>query len=203
MIVRRTILAALAALAATSSLSAQPPPPGSAPRRDAGPDQEYVRQTLAASAVALAASRTASQKAQTDDIKEFAQLEEGEQETLMDVLKSLSLQNAGRTVRRPGDAEVEQLLDQRGRTLLEQLRAAPAGAEFDRIYMGAIATGHLELLRLQETYLDSGSTNAHLISVAKLTRTIIKEHLHLLTDIESGLEGDSRVTAGAAPRRSN
>src|SRR5262249_42753960 len=125
---------------------------------------------------------------QSDDLKEFAQLEESEQETLADVLKSLSVQNASmndRSVRRLGDAEVEQHLDQRGRQVLEKLRAQAAGTEFDRDYMGALATGHLELLRIQDAYLDSGQNNANIINVAKLTRNMIKEHLQLLTDVES------------------
>jgi putative membrane protein len=191
-------MAALAAMAATSSFAQTQS--DKLPGVTAGPDQEYVRQSLAASSLSLAASRIAAQKAQTDDLKEFAQMEEAEQETLADVLKSLSLQNAslnGRT-RRPGDAEVEQNLDQRGRDALERLRAEPAGADFDRAYLGALATGHLELLRIQETYLDSGQSNANLINVAKLARGMIKEHLQLLADIESGLEAPG-ATTGAAP----
>jgi putative membrane protein len=201
MTLRRTILAALAAVAATSSLAqTHTDKTTGAP---AAADQEYVRQSLAASSLSLAISRIALQKAQMDDLKEFAQLEEGEQETLAGVLKSLSVQNAGindRTVvRRLGDAEVEQHLDLRGRQVLEKLRADAAGAEFDRDYMGALATGHLELLRIQEAYLDSGQNNANIINVAKLARAMIKEHLQLLADVESGMETASGATIGAAP----
>jgi predicted outer membrane protein len=199
MILRRTILAALAAMAAMPSLAQthadQPPGPR------ATPDQEYVRQSLTASSLSLAISRLAAQRAQADDLKEFAQLEESEQETLADVLKAASVPNAAidRNIGRPPDAEVEQYLDQRGRQLLEKLRAEPAGAEFDRDYMGALATGHLELLRIQETYLDSGQNNTGLINAAKFARTMIKEHLQLLADIESGMETASSATMGAAP----
>ena len=198
MILRRTLMAGLVATAATSSFAQTQA--DTLPGASTGPDQDYVRQSLAASALSLAASRIAAQKAHSEDLKEFAQMEEGEQETLADVLKSLSLQNAslnGRT-RRPGDAEVEQNLDQRGRDALERLRAEPAGADFDRAYLGALATGHLELLRIQEAYLDSGQSNANLINVAKLARGMIKEHLQLLADIESGMEAGG-ATTGAAP----
>jgi predicted outer membrane protein len=200
MVLRRAILAALAAVAATSSLAQTPA--DKTPGAPATPDQEYVRQSLAASSLSLAISRIASQKAQTDDLKEFARLEEGEQETLASVLKSLSVQNASindRAIKRPGDAEVEQHLDQRGRQVLERLRAEAAGAGFDRDYMGALATGHLELLRIQEAYLDSGQNNANIINVAKLARAMIKEHLQLLADIESGMETASGATIGPAP----
>lgn len=201
MILRRTIVAALAIAATASSLSLAQQD-GKTPGAAAGPDQEYIRQSLAASSLSLAISRIAAQKAQTDDLKVFAQLEESEQETLAEVLKSLSVQNAGLNghgVRRPGDAEVEQHLDQRGRQVLEGLRAAAAGAEFDRVYMGALATGHLELLRIQDAYLDSGQSNANIINVARLARNMVKEHLQLLTDVESGMETASGATVGAAP----
>jgi putative membrane protein len=172
----------------------------------AGPDQEYIRQSLAASSLSLAISRLAEQRAQMDDLKEFAVLEEGEQETLMDVLKSLSVQNASLndpSIRRPGDAEVEQNLDQHGREVLEKLRAGPSGADFDRAYVGALADGHLELLRIQQTYLDSGRNNANVTSVAKLVRGMIKEHLQFLTDIGSGMENAAGATTGAAPGNDN
>ena len=197
MILRWTVLAAVAAMAATASIAQTP-----VDKTPASPDQEYVRQSLAMSSLSLAISRIAAQKAHVDDLKEFARLEESEQETLVDILTSLPAQNASLkvgTVRRPGDAEVEQKLDQRGRQVLEKLRAEAAGAEFDRDYMGALATGHLELLRIQETYLDSGQNNANLVNVAKLTRGIIKEHLRLLADVESELEAASSATTGAAP----
>ena len=197
MILRWTVLAAVAAMVATASLAQTP-----ADKTPASPDQEYVRQSLAMSSLSLAISRIAARKAHVDDLKEFARLEESEQETLVDILTSLPAQNASLkngTVRRPGDAELEQKLDQRGRQVLERLRAEAASAEFDRDYMGALATGHLELLRIQETYLDSGQNNANLVNVAKLTRGIIKEHLRLLADVESELEAASSATTGAAP----
>jgi putative membrane protein len=199
---RRIILAALAAVTMTSSSPAQTPLEKMP--SPAASEQEYVRQSLTASAFALAASRLAASKTKTDDLREFAQLETAEQETLADVLKSLTAQNAStsdRMIRRPGDAEVEQNLDQRGRQMLERLRAEPAGAEFDRAYLGALANGHLELLRIQETWLDSGRTNrGDVISVAKLARNMVKEHLQLLSDIESGLDADN-ATTGIAPRK--
>ncbi len=199
MVPRRTVLVALAAAAAHSSFAQTQSTPGG----DAGPDEQYVRETSAIGSLSLAVSRLAQEKAQTDDLKEFAQLEAAEQETLADVLKSLH--NPGPidgTVKPPSDAEVEQYLDRRGREKLEKMRAAPAGTEFDREYLAAQATGHLELLRIQETYLNSGRNNRDFINVAKLARGMIKEHLQLLADIESEIEFGG-ATTGAAPERNN
>ena len=201
MVPRRAVLVALAAATANSSFAQTQL--GPSPGGDARPDEQYLKEGSAIGALSLALSRIAQEKAQTDDLKEFAQLEAAEQEALADVLKSL--QNPGLiegTIKPPSEAEVEQHLDQRGREKLEKMRAAPAGTEFDREYLAAQATGHLELLRIQETYLNSGRNNHDFINVAKLARSMIKEHLQLLADIESEIESGG-ATTGAAPGRDN
>jgi putative membrane protein len=148
-----------------------------------------MRESSAISSFSLAVSRIAEQKTQMDDLKEFAQLEVAEQETLADVLRTLQNPGlVGGTIKPPSEAEVEQNLDRRGREKLEKMRAAPPGAEFDREYLAAQADGHLELLRIQETYLNSGQNNHELVNVAKLARSMIKEHLQLLADIEGGID---------------
>jgi putative membrane protein len=199
MVPRRTVLVALAAAAAGSSFAQTQS--GRTPGSDGGPDDQYIRLTMAASSLSLAVSRIAQQKVQTGDLKEFAQLEVTEQETLADVLKSL--QNPSPpdgTIKPPSDAEVEQHLDQRGREELEKIRAAPAGTEFDREYLEAQANGHLELLRIQEGYLNSRQNNPDFMNVAKLTRGMIREHLQLLADIESEVES-AGVATEAVPGR--
>jgi putative membrane protein len=201
MVPRRTVLAALAAAAAPSSFAQTQlgPTPGS----EAGQDEQYVRETSAIGSLSLALSRMAQEKAQTDDLKEFAQLEMAEQEVLADVLRSLqdpSLTNGA--VKPLSEAEVEEHLDRRGREKLDKMQATPAGTEFDREYLAAQATGHLELLRIQENYLNSGRNDRDFVNVAKLARGMIKEHLQLLSDIESEIEFGGE-TSGAAPRRGN
>lgn len=201
MVLRRTVLVTLAAAAATSSFAQtqQARPPGGA----AASDDEYIRQSLAAGSLSLAASRIAEGKLQTDDLREFAQLEVAEQEALADVLKSLQNPSlADGTMKPPSEAEAEQLLDKRGRDELEKMRAAPAGTEFDREYLVAQTNGHLELLGIQETYLGSARNNPNFINVAKLARVMIREHLQLLADLQSEIES-GEATTGAAPRRDN
>jgi putative membrane protein len=201
MVPRRTVLVALAAAVGHPSFAQTQSDP--TPGGDAGADEQYIQETSAAGSFSLAASRLAQEKAQTDDLKEFAQLEVAEQEILANVLKSLRDPSGliDGTVKPPSDTELEQHLDRRGREGLEKMRAAPAGTEFDREYLAAQATGHLELLRIQETYLNSGR-NRDFINVAKLARGMVKEHLQLLADIESEIDF-SGGTTGAAPERDN
>jgi putative membrane protein len=199
MIPRRTVLITIAAAAATSSFAQSQS--NSTTGGASGPDEQYIRQTLAAGSLSLAASRMAEQKAQSEDLKEFAQFEVEEQETLADVVRSL--QNPGPldgTIKPPSDAEVEQHLDQRGRDELQKMRAASAGVDFDRAYLDAEMNGHQEMLRIQESYLSTQPNNRDFINVAKLTRGMIREHLQLLADIDSATDSGS-ATTGAAPGR--
>jgi putative membrane protein len=196
MIRRRTVLVTLAAAAATSSFAQTQqdrPLDGGA-----GSDDEYIRQTLAAGSLSLAVSRMAQEKLATDDLREFAQLETAEQDTLVDVLKSLNHAAIDRTIKPSGEAEV----GQGGQEVLDRMRGTPAGPEFDHQYLEAQTNGHLELLRIQEAYLNSGRNNLNLLNVAKLARTTIREHLQLLADLESEIES-GEATTGAAPRRDN
>ncbi len=166
-----------------------------------GPDERYIQQTLAAGSLSLAASRMAEQKAQSDDLKEFAQFEVAEQETLADVLRSAQNPDPiDGTIKPPSETELEQHLDQRGRDELQKMRSAQAGMDFDRGYLESQMKGHQELLRIQESYLNSQPTNRDLVNVAKLARGVIREHLQLLADIDTALEAPGGTT-GAAPGR--
>src|SRR5215831_5166711 len=164
MVPRRTVLVTLAAAAAHSSFAQTQP--GPAPGGEAGPDEQYMREISPIGALSLAVSRIAQEKAQTGDVKEFAQLEVAEQETLADVLKSLRTPGpTDGTIKPLSEAEVEQHLDPSGRAALEKMRAAPAGAEFDGEYVQAQAKGHMELMQIHETYLNSGRINPDFINV--------------------------------------
>lgn len=61
-----------------------------------------------------------------------------------------------------------------------------SGTEFDKMYVTAQLDGHRKLLTIQEDYLKVGKNREHL-SVAKLARGQIKEHIALLEDLQSKL----------------
>jgi putative membrane protein len=69
-------------------------------------------------------------------------------------------------------------LDDEGQEKLLKLQQAKASA-FDREYVSAQIDGHQELLELHESYIASGKNLINL-SLAKLARAQIKEHLALL-----------------------
>jgi putative membrane protein len=157
-----------------------------------------MQQTMAVGSLSLAVSRVAGQKARFPKLKEFAQFETAEQETVADVLKSLQSPGlVNGTIKPPSEAELEEHLDPTGREMLQKMRSVQAGAMFDRAYLDAQTDGHQQLLRIQDDYLRSGG-NLDNINVAKLARGMIKEHLQMLADIKMEM-GPS--TTGAEPGR--
>jgi len=199
MLHRRTVLAALAATAATPALAQSQAGRNPGAVGANGAEMDYIQHTMAIGSLSLAVSRIAEQKARFPRLKEFAQFEVAEQETVADVLKSL--QNPGPVtgaVKPPSEAELEEHLDPSGRDALQKMRAAQVGATFDRDYLDAQTEGHEQLLRIQEDYLKS-ARNLDSVNVAKLARGMIKEHLQLLANIKSEM-GSSTTGAATRPR---
>jgi putative membrane protein len=202
MIKRRVVLTGLAAMVAgpvfAQSQSARRPGIGNA----GTPEMQWIEQMTPIGSLSLAVSRVAQEKAQFSKLKEFAQFEVAEQETVADVLKSL--QNAGIVngiIKPPSEAEVEEHLDAQGKQALQMMRSAQAGSTFDRDYLDAQTDGHQKLLRIQEDYLKFGR-NIDAVNVAKLASGMIKEHLQLLADIKADMAAAASTGAApAAPRR--
>ncbi|WP_238313105.1 DUF4142 domain-containing protein [Methylobacterium crusticola] len=152
-------------------------------------EAKHAADTLAVGAMSLAASRVALKKAKDDDVKEFAQFEVAEQETIADVLKAMRDQTvaASGQVQPPSEPEVTGQLDPKGKAMLEKLEGAKAGSAFDREYVKGQIEGHQALLKIQDAYLATGKDRENL-GVAKLARGQIKEHLVLLAGIDKDLK---------------
>ena len=147
-------------------------------------EARHAADTTTAGLMALETSRIALKKAQNPKVKEFAQLEVAEQETIADVLKSMRDQSvpASGQVKAPSAEVVQTNLDAKGKAMAEKLQKAEAGAAFDRDYVQGQIEGHNQLLEIQETYLKTGKDRENL-NVTKLMRGQIKEHLPLLQDM--------------------
>ncbi|WP_264049948.1 DUF4142 domain-containing protein [Methylobacterium flocculans] len=147
-------------------------------------EARHAADTTTAGLMALETSRIALKRAQNPKVKEFAQLEVAEQETIADVLKSMRDQSvpASGQVKAPSAEVVQTNLDAKGKAMAEKLQKAEAGAAFDRDYVQGQIEGHNQLLEIQETYLKTGKDRENL-NVTKLMRGQIKEHLTLLQDM--------------------
>ncbi|MGA9846101.1 MAG: DUF4142 domain-containing protein [Roseiarcus sp.] len=176
---RRLLLTSIAAVAATPVLAQTNAAPALSATRD-----KHIKDTLTIGSLSLMLSRIALPRINNSQLKQFAQFEIAEQETVADVLNAIKTNAApSGSVATPSDAEVMKNLDETGKAAVEKMRGLRAGVEFDREYHRQEVEGHQKLLEIQEAYLkapdDLDETNA-----AKLARGMIKEHLALLADMQ-------------------
>jgi putative membrane protein len=172
---RRHVLLGLAGMTVTSAAFAQSGASsagsgGSAAMGQA--EQQWMQQTMLVGSVAMKSSELAIQKADDDDVKQFAKFEADEQKGLAEVLRSMM----------EGAATTQPQADQKHAAMMEKLEQAK-GKAFDRAYVQGQTEGHQELLQIQETFIKSGSTNREAMNVAKLAASRIREHIEVLQDI--------------------
>ena len=151
-------------------------------------DLQHMQQTMMLGMVALETSRIAQEKAQNADLKQFAQFEIQEQQTLSEVLRSMMDPAAtAATGQSPAGASPATMqMNAQGQQMIDRLRQA-SGAEFDRQYHQIQVQGHRDLLQAQETYLQSNPQNREHVNVAKMARGHIREHMARLQDIQGSL----------------
>jgi len=181
----RRHLIALAAAAAPAAIAMQ------AFAQDAMPamgeaETTHAEMTGMVGALSLLQSKLALENASDEKVKMFAEWEVAEQQTIGDILKSMmedGMDDAQGALQPPTDEEARAMLDDEGTAKLEELQGL-SGAEFDQAYVAANLEGHQKLLAIQETYLESGTMREHL-SVAKLARGMITEHIAHLEELQS------------------
>jgi putative membrane protein len=168
---RSMMLAGLAVAATAKSAFAQSSPMSSMGEMGAMGDAEktHVRDTLQVGTMSLELSRLAASRVHEAMVKQFADFEIAEQETIGAILKPLLSSPAP--------------VDPMQAELMKKLESA--GANFDRDYIQAEIQGHQKLLQIQEQYLSIGKNMAQ-VDIAKLARGMINEHLALLRDLEKG-----------------
>jgi putative membrane protein len=146
-------------------------------------EKQHMDNTMRVGSLSLATSQLALEKAHNEYVKMFAEFEVAEQETIADIIKTMQGAGSNATTGQasPPTAIIHDQLDAKGKQVLDKLKSVKAGEDFEREYISAQIDGHQELLKIQETYLKSGTVREE-ISVAKLARGQIKEHLALLEE---------------------
>lgn len=183
---RRIIVASLALLPFAPRLAfAQ----GAASPAGAGFDATHLQQTQMVGGLSLETSRMALEKSQDKWVKQFAQFEVAEQETIADVLKGLTEPQT--TASTATTAKSGQPQDHAAASLGPQAGAQAdrlsklSGTEFDRQYVAAQIQGHQQLLQIQNTVLQAGTAPREQLGIAKMARAQITEHLALLQQIQT------------------
>jgi putative membrane protein len=152
-------------------------------------DKTHIMQTQMVGGLALETSRMALEKAQGTWVKQFAEFEIAEQETVAAVLKDMTEPQttastaASPTSGRPEDHAAPSLGPQAG-PVADRLSKL-SGAEFDRQYLSAQLEGHQQLLQIQDALLKAGTAPREQMDVARLAKTQISEHLVLLRLIQT------------------
>ena len=160
---RRTALLALGAVATIPMVAR-------APLALAQTGDEYVRLTLEGGKFLLDTSKMALEKTSSDTIREFAQLEIGEQEAVAAVLRSTGVEPP---------AELDGTEAETVARLMEL-----SGEEFDAAYLDAQVTGHEEALSIQGEMAAMTEIDVP-VATAKLATESIKTHLAMLEMIRA------------------
>jgi len=135
--------------------------------------EDYRNQTLAAGTFSLETSRDALNKAQNPMVKEFAQLEVSEQETIAAILTMAANMT-------PPALPPEKT------TQLQQIQTMAAGPDYDRAYVDAQIAGHQELLGIQQSISAMTQLSVEVVT-AKLAEQAITSHLAMLNHIREQL----------------
>ena len=145
-------------------------------------EQQWLQQTMMVGSVALQTSEIALQKAQDEDVKQFAKFEADEQKGLAEVLRSM-LEPAG-TASPQGAAGAAPQPDQKHAAMIQKLQQEQAGDAFDKDYVKGQLVGHRELLQIQERFIQGRSQNRETMNIAKLAAGHIREHIQVLEDLQ-------------------
>ena len=159
----RLLLTSLAAMAASPVMAQtdanQTPasnaanPPNNAPNQPQGnmseAQQKHIKDTLAVGSLSLMLSRIAKPMITFPPLKQFADFEIAEQQTVADVLKAIQTNAAPKgSIPTPSDEEVMQSLDEAGKKAVQTLRNTKAGKDFDNEYVRQEIEGHRKLLAI-------------------------------------------------------
>ena len=154
--------------------------------------QRHIKDTLTWGSLSLMLSRIAKPKIAFSPLKQFADFEIAEQQTVADVLKALQTRAAPNgAIPAPSDDQVMQNVDEQGKKAIQTLRDTRAGNDFDMEYIRLEIEGHQKLLAIQEAYLKAPD-NLDETNVAKMASAVIHEHLTLLDGMKKlGAEAQS------------
>ena len=180
-------LAAASSFAATAARPQAAEPTKTLPASDF--DAKYQSETLQTGTLSLETSKIAQQSASNPKVKQFANFEVAEQETIGDIIKSMTTDKSGaakypapRGEARSGNAAAPQTSPTNETAAAIKSLQALKGEQFDTEYVKAQVAGHQRLLTIQEEYISKGK-DPETLAVAKLARGMIKEHLMLLGDL--------------------
>jgi predicted outer membrane protein len=164
-------------------------------------DSLHIQHTMAIGTVTLQAANFAVERSQHPRVKLFAESERDEQNTTVEILRSLAdpaatsstnqqaiqatTQNAPQS---PGQAAATApVIAPQGADLMERLARAQPGPHFDRDFVQLQLDRHKELLQVHERYLAANPPLGVQRAVAMMARSQIRAHIAELEAIRKEL----------------
>jgi len=153
--------------------------PGSAPRIQTG--DEFVQVASASNRFEIESSRLALQKAQSPEVKRYAQMMIDEHTRATNELKTV----AG-SLRPPLVPKAQ--FNPKQTADMAKLQSTPAGAAFDGAYMTAQAEGHAATLAAMRDYASGGEV-AELKTIGAKMTPIVERHLQDVQRMQAAMGG--------------
>ncbi|MGA7326991.1 MAG: DUF4142 domain-containing protein [Rhodomicrobium sp.] len=138
--------------------------------------EAFAQKAMAINEFEIQAGHLALEKAQNEQIKQFAQRMIDDHTRIADEMKA--------RLKQANLPEPTQQLDPKHEALLTKLKSL-SGPAFERTYVAVNRQGHKEAVRLLETYARRG-TNPVLRQIATNVLPTIKKHLKLAEALPSG-----------------
>jgi putative membrane protein len=163
------------ALAAAPSLAQTTPPPPPPPPGATTTAAPFVMTAGASDLYEITSSQIALQKSQNDQVRHFAQM------LITDHTKTTNATMAA--AKSSGLNPPPPMLMPDQQAMIDQLNAAPAGADFDRLYLTQQLPAHQAALMLMEGYAKSGD-KAPLRRTASAAVPVIRMHIRHVQDMQ-------------------
>ena len=190
---KHLLLAAAAALAISPAALAQQTSPraggsGAASEQAqlSAADQQFVEKAAIGGMFEVQSSDLAEDKTQSAEVREFAKQMVRDHGKANEELESLA---------EDLNAAVPTSMDAKHIKVLQNLRAASEGPEFDRAYVQAQRDAHKEAISLFTNYSKSNG-NQQLTSWAEKTLPTLKEHQQHLQQVGGVAQGEGSSTIG-------
>jgi putative membrane protein len=145
-------------------------------KTQATPPQKFIQKVANSNRFEIQSSQIALDKSKNDEIRRFAQRMIGDHTKIAGEFKA-TLQKAN--LPQPSDR-----LDAQDRAALTKLKGEKEAA-FDRTYAAGQRKGHLQAVRLLETYSRTGG-NPALKQLAAKTLPLIRKHLKMAEGLRAG-----------------
>lgn len=181
------LLAAGSAFAQGSKAQEKSSSAQSAGQKESKADAKRMREMAQANLAEIEAGKLAAEKAQSEDVKKFAQKMVDDHSKMLEDLKKVA---------EAKNVELPSAPDSRHQKLMKRLQAA-SGEKFDQEYMQAMVKDHRDAAKLTQRTAKSAK-DPELQSAAKQAHTQIQEHQKMAQQIAKAEKPERRSAAGSS-----